>query len=180
MCQDTTTHTCTPSPTLSLPVLEDKGSVLHGARGALTAGLAAGFRPQLFLKFLDHLLQVLPGLPLVQEIGAELLPVGLRVLQLHLQVLDLWGQHRHGCRTQGQDGACASPQTLHRVREAIKCVPRHGIIKIEARKEFPVPFILTLLQYSACLSLKPKYGQWLQLQKGRWKPEELRNSSRIP
>lgn len=98
MCARTPLLTrATPSPTLSLPVLGDERSVLHGARGALTAGLAAGFRPQLFLKFLDHLLQVLPGLPLVQEVGAELLAVGLGVLQLHLQVLNLWGQDTQGC-----------------------------------------------------------------------------------
>lgn len=160
MCARTPLLTrATPSPTLSLPVLGDERSVLHGARGALTAGLAAGFRPQLFLKFLDHLLQVLPGLPLMQEVGAELLAVGLGVLQLHLQVLNLWGQDTQGCGTgTGHTGlwdkGWAQPGPPH-----TPGISRHRISKIEVRKEFPVPVFHTLLQYSACLALKPKHSQ---------------------
>lgn len=141
-------------------MLGDEGSVLHGARGALTAGLAAGFRPQLFLKFLDHLLQVLPGLPLVQEVGAELLAVGLGVLQLHLQVLDLRGQTDNrpvGHRARAEPVPPHRPCTESGQQENV--YSRHGIIQIEATKEFPVPFFRTLLQYSACLAWKPKYSQ---------------------
>lgn len=99
-------HSQSHSP---LPVLGDEGSVLHGAGGALVAGLAAGFRPQLFLKFLDHLLQVLAGLALVQEVGAELLAVGLGVLQLHLQVLDLQGQTDRQWDTGAGHRPCTEP-----------------------------------------------------------------------
>lgn len=59
--------------------------------GLLVRGrfFAARFGPELLLELLYHPLQVLPGLPLLQQVGSELLAVGLGVLQLHLEVLDL-------------------------------------------------------------------------------------------
>ena len=57
--------------------------------GAVHVGEDGRLGPQLLLQLLDHPLQVLPGLPLQQQVGPELLAVGLGVLQLHLEVLDL-------------------------------------------------------------------------------------------
>lgn len=51
--------------------------------------VAVRFGPKLLLQLLHHPLQVLPGLPLLQQIGSELLTVSLGVLQLHLEVFDL-------------------------------------------------------------------------------------------
>lgn len=95
----------TPGCVYGLSWAEDVGD--HGDRGngwvvRLAAGLVVswhvlgrpllvtvGFGPELLLKLLHHPLQVLPGLPLQQQVGSELLAVGLGVLQLHLEVLDL-------------------------------------------------------------------------------------------
>lgn len=48
-------------------------------------------RPQLLLKLLHHLLQVLTGLTLPQQVSSKLLSVGLCMLQFRLQVLNLKG-----------------------------------------------------------------------------------------
>lgn len=69
-------------------------------RRVLERGLlvAVGLGPELLLQLLHHPLQVLPGLPLLQQVGPELLAVGLGVLQLHLKVFDLQegGRERKG------------------------------------------------------------------------------------
>lgn len=86
--------------------VEDVGDHGIGGGGGWTERLAAGlvvgrrvlacallvavaFGPELLLQLLHHPLQVLPGLPLLQQVGSELLAVSLGVLQLHLEVLDL-------------------------------------------------------------------------------------------
>ena len=100
MCRDTAAPTCPytrthPPPSLCRHVTPGCAGrrglalVLHGARGVVAAGLAAGLRPQLFLKLLDDFLQVFPSLPFMHQVSSELLPVSLRVLKLNLQVLDL-------------------------------------------------------------------------------------------
>lgn len=48
-------------------------------------------RPQLLLKLPHHLLQMLAGLTFPQQVSSKLLAVGLRMLQLRLQVLNLKG-----------------------------------------------------------------------------------------
>lgn len=48
-------------------------------------------RPQLLLKLLHHLLQVLTGLTFPQQVSSKLLSVRLCMLQLSLQVLNLKG-----------------------------------------------------------------------------------------
>lgn len=68
-------------------------SGLSVGRRVLERGLllAVGLGPELLLQLLHHPLQVLPGLPLLQQVGPQLLAVGLGVLQLHLEVFDLQG-----------------------------------------------------------------------------------------
>lgn len=99
VCQDTTTHTCithephTPPFTVQTPPALGSGccgaSVLQAARRGLAAGLTAGFRPQLFLKFLDYFFQVFSSFPFMHQVSPELLPVSLCVLKLNLEVLNL-------------------------------------------------------------------------------------------
>lgn len=62
--------------------------VLRGVLGP--AGLAVlGLHGQLGLQLLDHALQALASFPLLLQLLSELLAVGLRLLQLHVQFFDL-------------------------------------------------------------------------------------------
>lgn len=179
MCQDTTTHTCTPSPT-SLPPCS------QGTRGQLSMGLE------------------------VLSLLGWLLALGHSCSWSSLTTFSRCSRASRSCRRSARScsrsaSACCSFTCRssicgdrHRVWHRAGAEPgpphtpctgsgkwgsvysRHRIIKIEVRRDFPVPIFLTLLQYSACLALKPEHSQWLQLQKGRWKPEELWNSSGIP
>lgn len=62
---------------------------LQLSRALAARSLRAGPRPQLLLQPLHHLLQMFAGLTLSQQVGPQLLAVSLRVLQLHLQILNL-------------------------------------------------------------------------------------------
>lgn len=77
-------------------------------------------RPQLFLKLLHHLLQVLSRLALAQQVSPELLAVGLRVLQLRLQVLNLKGMLRSGVPRQH---APLRPRQVPSIQPSGLCLP---------------------------------------------------------
>lgn len=75
----------------SLPMLGIQLSV------ALTSRILRPWpRPQLLLKLLHHLLQVLTGLTFPQQVSSKLLTVSLCMLQLRLQVLNLKGMRMSG------------------------------------------------------------------------------------
>lgn len=66
-------------------------SDLTGSVGQLICLIlvTVGFWPQLLMKILHHPLQVLPGLPFLQQVSTQLLAVSVGLLQLHLEVLYL-------------------------------------------------------------------------------------------
>lgn len=83
---------------------------------ALTTGILRPWsRPQLLLKLLHHLFQVLTGLTLPQQVSSKLFTVSLRMLQLRLQVFDLKGT------LGGQQGLTAAPTTQGPVSRLSAC-----------------------------------------------------------
>lgn len=63
--------------------------------GGVSGRAAVGLQGQLDLQVLDHTLQALASFSLLLELLSQLLPVGLGLLELHVQLFDL------------HDGQCA-------------------------------------------------------------------------
>lgn len=59
--------------------------------GGVSGRAAVGLQGQLALQVLDHTLQALPSFSLLLELLSQLLPVGLGLLELHVQLFDLQG-----------------------------------------------------------------------------------------
>lgn len=98
----TPTFKVKPSPCLEAAAVISEGncndvgavgsaSDLTGSVGQLIRLIlvTVGFWPQLLMKILHHPLQVLPGLPFLQQVSTQLLAVSVGLLQLHLEVLYL-------------------------------------------------------------------------------------------
>lgn len=66
---------------------------------AVSGGTAVSLQRQLDLELLNDTLQTLPRLLLLLELLPQLLPVGLRLLELHVQLLNLQSNDR---RAEGQ------------------------------------------------------------------------------
>lgn len=62
--------------------------------GGVSGRAAVGLQGQLALQVLDHALQALPSFSLLLELLSQLLPVGLGLLELHVQLFDLHGGER--------------------------------------------------------------------------------------
>lgn len=55
----------------------------------VSGGASVGLQGQLALKVFNNALQALPSFPLLQKLLPQLLAISFRLLQLHVQLLDL-------------------------------------------------------------------------------------------
>lgn len=63
--------------------------------GGVSDRVAVGLQGQLDLQVLDNTLQALPSFSLLLELLPQLLPVGLGLLELHVQLFDLHNRQRN-------------------------------------------------------------------------------------